>query len=124
MGFVNATEGFDSAAPSEITVAREFFEVAAIILVPGGWFLSTFLSYLILLCLTDQEMENMVFVYKRNEQFGGCWLSKKEKATPIEEQRGEEEKPEKKNCFLSFLDVQPQAFDLTGEWIDLHEVFW
>eukprot|EP00092_Neocalanus_flemingeri_P075959 GFUD01094171.1.p1 GENE.GFUD01094171.1~~GFUD01094171.1.p1 ORF type:complete len:583 (+),score=100.95 GFUD01094171.1:237-1751(+) len=117
MEYVNRTEGLFSAAPSEMSLAREMLEVWSMILVPGGWLLSTLFSYLFLLCLTDQELENMEFVYERNEKFGGCFLSKKGESSQIEVE--EEEEEENESC--SFFAYHPPDFDLTGQWIDTHE---
>eukprot|EP00092_Neocalanus_flemingeri_P009106 GFUD01009804.1.p1 GENE.GFUD01009804.1~~GFUD01009804.1.p1 ORF type:complete len:373 (-),score=57.77 GFUD01009804.1:191-1309(-) len=119
MEYVNRTEGLFSAAPSVISLARAVLEVWSVILVPGGWLVSTWLSYLFLLRLTDLELENMEFVYERNEKFGGCFLSKKGESSQIEV--GEEEEEENGTTSCSFFAYHPPDFDLTGQWIDTHE---
>ena len=93
----------------------------AIFVVPGGWIISTWISYVVLLKLTDVELENMEFAYKRNEQFGGCLLSNRLKSKKSEE--NEDETNKNKTCLSSFFDFHAQEFDLSGKWIDIHELF-
>ena len=150
MGYVNWRENIDFPVPSEMTYARMVLEYTAIFIVPIVWFLSTLFLYFLLQCSTDIELENMQFVFKRNQEFGGCFLSKKRSSShsskiPVQpiairpldiEKQGsvastngtvaqEEDSSSTScsscsSCWASFTDVKPPDFDLTGEWIDLY----
>ena len=73
-----------------------------------------FLLFVSLKQTENIELENMEFVYKRNENINGCFLSKKGNANPCNTEEMEVD--------TSCSSLTPPSFDLSGRWVDVHAI--